>query len=280
MIINQKSYDSKPSLFLIPTPIGNLEDITLRAINTLKGVDEILCEDTRTTSTLLNKYKIKKRLVSCHEYNERKMIEYVLSKLNEGYNFALVTDQGTPIISDPGYSISSAVIKAGYNVVSLPGATAFVPALTSSGLEPAPFLFYGFLNSKNSKQMHELMALKDIKNTIIFYESVHRLVSTLNNMLNIFGDRNICICREISKIHEEYIRGKISEIISFVCDLKGEFVLIVEGNKNNIDYGELDISDHVKLYLDEMSEMDAIKKVARERNVAKSVIYNYYHNRK
>ena len=267
-------------LYIVATPIGNIKDMSLRAIDTLNNVDIIACEDTRETLKLLNEYNIKKKLISYHEHNKYEKAESIIKYLKEGQKVALVTDQGTPIISDPGYSISSAVIKAGYNVVSLPGATAFVPALTSSGLEPAPFLFYGFLNSKNSKQMHELMALKDIKNTIIFYESVHRLVSTLNNMLNIFGDRNICICREISKIHEEYIRGKISEIISFVCDLKGEFVLIVEGNKNCIDYGELDISDHVKLYLDEMSEMDAIKKVARERNVAKSVIYNYYHNRK
>lgn len=276
----QKSYDDSPSLYLIPTPIGNLDDITVRALNVLKTVDEVLCEDTRDTGILLQKYDIKKKLVSCHEYNEEKMIDYVVSKLKEGYNLGLVTDQGTPIISDPGYIVARGAIQAGYNVISLPGATAFVPALTSSGIEPSPFLFYGFLNAKNSKQIEELNSLKDYKFTIIFYESVHRLRETLENMLQVFGDRNISLCRELSKIHEEFTRGKISEVVSLVDSMKGEFVLVVEGNKEAIDYSSLDIVDHVKMYLDEMSEMDAVKKVAKERGVAKSVIYQEYHKRK
>lgn len=278
--MTQKSYDDSPSLYLIPTPIGNLDDITVRALNVLKTVDEVLCEDTRDTGILLHNYDIKKKLVSCHEYNEEKMIDYVVSKLKEGYNLGLVTDQGTPIISDPGYIIARGVIQSGYNVISLPGATAFVPALTSSGIEPSPFLFYGFLNAKNSKQIEELNSLKDYKFTIIFYESVHRLRETLENMLQVFGDRNISLCRELSKIHEEFTRGKISELVSLVDSMKGEFVLVVEGNKEAIDYSSLDIVDHVKMYLDEMSEMDAVKKVAKERGVAKSVIYQEYHKRK
>ena len=136
----QKSYNDTASLYLIPTPIGNLDDITVRSLNVLKTVDELLCEDTRDTGLLLSHYGIKKKLVSCHEFNEEKMIDYVVSKLKEGYNLGLVTDQGTPIISDPGYIVSRGVIEAGYNVISLPGATAFVPALTSSGIEPSPFL--------------------------------------------------------------------------------------------------------------------------------------------
>lgn len=278
--MTQKSYDDSPSLYLIPTPIGNLDDITVRALNVLKTVDEVLCEDTRDTGILLHNYDIKKKLVSCHEYNEEKMIDYVVSKLKEGYNLGLVTDQGTPIISDPGYIVARGAIQAGYNVISLPGATAFVPALTSSGIEPSPFLFYGFLNAKNSKQIEELNSLKDYKFTIIFYESVHRLRETLENMLQVFGDRNISLCRELSKIHEEFTRGKISEVVSLVDSMKGEFVLVVEGNKEAIDYSSLDIVDHVKMYLDEMSEMDAVKKVAKERGVAKSVIYQEYHKRK
>ena len=276
----QKSYDNTPSLYLIPTPIGNLDDITIRSLNTLKFVDEILCEDTRDTGILLNHYDIKKKLVSCHEYNESKMIDYVISKLKDGLNLGLVTDQGSPIISDPGYIVSRGVIDAGYNVISLPGATAFVPALTSSGLEPSPFLFYGFLNAKNSKQLQELHSLKHYPFSIIFYESVHRLKNTLNNFLTIFGDRNICICRELSKIHEEYTRGTISDLLPLVDNMKGEFVLVVEGNKSVADYSVLDIVEHVNMYLDDFSEMDAIKKVAKERGVAKSVVYQEYHNRK
>ena len=277
----QKSYNDTASLYLIPTPIGNLDDITVRSLNTLKTVDVILCEDTRDTSLLLSHYDIKKKLISCHEYNEDKIIDNVVSMLKDGLNIGLVTDQGTPIISDPGYIVSRGVIEAGYNVISLPGATAFVPALTMSGIEPSPFMFYGFLNSKNSKQIEELKSLKDYKYTIIFYEAVHRIKNTLENMLEVFGDRNIAVCRELSKIHEEVCRDKISNIIPLVDSMKGEFVIVVEGNKDVVDYSNLDVLEHVKMYVDDgMSEMDAIKKVAKERGVAKSVIYNEYHNRK
>lgn len=193
-------------------------------------------------------------------------------------NIGLVTDQGTPIISDPGYIIAREVIRCGYNVISLPGATAFVPALTSSGISPSPFLFYGFLNAKNSKQKSELEGLKNLKYTMIFYESVHRIKDTLKNMLEVFGDRNISINREISKIHEEICRGKISELIDLVDEMKGEFVIIVEGNNDVVDYSSMSIIDHVKVYVDDgMSEKDAIKLVAKERNVAKSIVYKEYH---
>ena len=276
----QKSYNDTPSLYLIPTPIGNLDDITVRSLNTLKTVDVILCEDTRDTGLLLSHYDIKKKLVSCHEYNEDKIIDNVVSMLKEGLNIGLVTDQGTPIISDPGYIVSRGVIEAGYNVISLPGATAFVPALTSSGIEPSPFLFYGFLNSKSSKQKTELVSLKNLKYTIIFYESVHRMKETLKNMLEVLGDRKIAVCRELSKIHEEIVRDNISNIIPLVDTMKGEFVIVVEGNKELVDFSELDVIEHVKMYVEDgLSEMDAIKKVAKERGVAKSVIYTEYHKK-
>lgn len=277
----QHSYDDSASLYLIPTSIGNLDDITVRALNTLKQVDVLLCEDTRDTGLLLKKYDIKQTLLSCHEYNEDKIVGKVIDYLEKGKNIGLVTDQGSQIISDPGYIISRAVINAGYNVISLPGATAFVPALSMSGIEPSPFLFYGFLSAKDSKQKGELKSLKDLKYTLIFYESVHRMEKTLKNMLEVLGDRNIAICREISKIHEEVCRDKISNILQFVSQMKGEFVIIVEGNKEKVDYNSLDVVEHVKLYTEDgISEKDAIKLVAKERNVAKSVIYNEYHNRK
>lgn len=276
----QKSYNDTPSLYLIPTPIGNLDDITVRSLNTLKTVDVLLCEDTRDTGLLLSHYDIKKKLVSCHEYNEDKMIETVVGMLKEGLNIGLVTDQGTPIISDPGYIVSRGVIEAGYNVISLPGATAFVPALTSSGIEPSPFLFYGFLNSKSSKQKTELESLKNLKYTIIFYESVHRMKETLENMLEVLGDRKIAVCRELSKIHEEIVRDNTSNIIPLVDTMKGEFVIVVEGNKELVDFSELDVIEHVKMYVEDgLSEMDAIKKVAKERGVAKSIIYSEYHKK-
>lgn len=276
--MSQKSYDDSASLYLIPTPIGNLDDITVRALKILETVDFILCEDTRETGKLLSKYNIKKKLVSCHEFNEDKIKSNVVDELSKGMNIGLVTDQGTPIISDPGYIIAREVIRCGYNVISLPGATAFVPALTSSGISPSPFLFYGFLNAKNSKQKSELESLKNLKYTMIFYESVHRIKDTLSNMLEVFGDRNISINREISKIHEEICRGKISELIDLVDEMKGEFVIIVEGNSDVVDYSSMSIIDHVKVYVDDgMSEKEAIKLVAKERNVAKSIVYKEYH---
>lgn len=276
--MRQSSYDGRGSLYLIPTPIGNLDDITIRALNTLKMVDIILCEDTRETGKLLKKYDIKKRLVSCHEFNEEKVKSVVVNDLKTGLNIGLVTDQGTPIISDPGYIVVKEVIANNLNVVSLPGATAFVPALTSSGIFPSQFLFYGFLNSKDSKQKTELQSLKNLNCTLIFYEAPHRLKNTLTNMLNVLGNRNISISREISKIHEEILRDKISNLIDVADTLKGEFVLVVDGNHDVVDYSEMSIIEHVKLYVEDgMDEKDAIKLVAKERQVAKSIIYKEYH---
>ncbi len=279
--MNQKSYDSTATLYLIPTPIGNLDDITIRSLKTLEMVDFILCEDTRESSKLLNHFHIKKKLVSCHEYNEDKIKEYIISELEKGMNIGLITDQGSPVISDPGYIVSKAVIDHHFNVVALPGATAFVPALTSSGIAPSPFLFYGFLQTKESKIKTELMSLSKLPYTLIFYEAPHRIEKTLRYMLEVFGNRNISVHREISKLHEEICRGTIQELISSVSDLKGEFVLIVEGNHQDIDYSGLSVLEHIQLYLDDgMSEKDAIKVVARERGVAKSVIYKEYHENK
>lgn len=277
----QNSFDNSNSFYIVPTPIGNLEDITIRALNVLKNSDIILCEDTRTSSILLKHFNIKKKLISCHEYNEKTIVDKILYFLNNGFSLALITDQGTPIISDPGFFVVKDVVKAGYNVISLPGATAFVPALTSSGIAPSPFLFYGFLNSKKSKRLSELNELKNLPYTIIFYESVHRILDTLSDLLNVFGDRNISLSREISKLHEQIFRGKISEILNQLSDLKGEFVIVVSGNEDVFNFGSLDVVEHVNLYIsDGLSVNDSIKRVAKERNVAKSIIYSEYHNRK
>ena len=224
---------------------------------------------------------IKNKLVSCYEYNEDKVKIDVIKLLSEGKKVGLVTDQGTPIISDPGFKVVEEVIKNDFHVIGLPGATAFVPALISSGLPPSKFLFYGFLNTKKSKQKEELNSLKDISYTIIFYEAPHRIVDTLNNMKEVFGNRRICLTREISKLYEEIYRGTIEDVLLEIDNIKGELVLLVEGNTEKIDYSHMTILEHINLYLEDgMSEKEAIKLVAKERGVAKSIIYNEYHTNK
>lgn len=277
--MSQKSYDGKNSLYLIPTPIGNLEDITLRAINTLKKVEVIFCEDTRIAGMLLSKLQIKKKLISCNNINEDIVKEKILFYLHEGIDVGLITDRGTPIISDPGYKSVEYVINNGYNVIGLPGPTALIPALITSGIEPAPFLFYGFLNSKISKLEHELEMLKHLKYTLIFYESPHRIIDMLNSLKKVFGNRKISVNREISKIYEEIYRGTIEEVLSEIGqDIKGEFVIVVEGNKEVVDYGNMEIKDHIVSYINlGYSEKDAMKLVARDRKISKSNVYRECH---
>ncbi len=279
--MRQNSYDNSPSLYLIPTPVGNMEDITLRAIHTLEMVDFLLCEDTRVTSELLHKLNIKKKLIHSDDHNEDSLKEMVLSKLQEGNNIGLVTDRGTPIISDPGYKIVEYVTSHGFNVISLPGPTAFVPALTMSGINPAPFLFYGFLNSKDLKRKKELETLKKLPYTIILYEAPHRIQDMLTSLLEVFGNRKIALCREISKKYEEAIRGTITDVLEVVDSIKGEMVVVVEGNLEQEDYSSMTILEHIRLYLEDgMSEKEAIKKVAVERDIPKSVVYKEYHMEK
>lgn len=277
--MSQKSYDNSPTLYLIPTPIGNMEDITIRAINILKLVDVIFCEDTRVTGQLLKYYDINKKLISSHNFNESKNIDKLLEFLNDGLNVGLVSDRGTPIISDPGYELARAAIDHNFNVVSLPGATALIPALTSSGISPMPFYYYGFLNSKDSSRRRELESLKNIKATLIIYEAPHRINKTLKDMKEILGNnRKISISREITKKYEEIYRGTIEELVDQNNDYKGELVLIIEGNQNVREYENLSIEEHINLYLnDGVNVMDAIKLVAKERGLKKSEVYNTYH---
>ncbi len=278
--MSQKSYNNTPSLYLIPTPIGNMEDITIRAINTLKMVDVIFCEDTRVTGELLKYYNINKKLISSHEYNEIKNKKKLLEHLENGFNVGLVSDRGTPIISDPGYALAYFAIEEGYNVISLPGATALIPALTSSGISPMPFYYYGFLKSKDSERKKELEYLKNIDATLIIYEAPHRINKTLKDMENILGNnRKISISREISKKYEEIYRGTIEELINQNNEYKGELVLVIEGNKTITEYKNLTIEEHINLYIEDgNSVMDAIKIVARERGMKKSEVYDLYHH--
>lgn len=273
----QNSYNDSPTLYLISTPIGNLDDMTYRSIKILNEVSAVFSEDTRVTLNLLTHYGISKKLISLHEYNEDIAKEKVLEYLKSGDNVALVTDRGTPIISDPGYKTVKYIASNGYNVVALPGATAFVPALIVSGLAPQPFLFYGFLDSKDSIKKRELESLSDEENTMIFYEAPHRIMKTLNLMLNIFGDRNISISREITKKFETIYRGKISDIIAIVPE-KGEFVIVIDGMKDKKIDNTISVHDAVNSYISAgFDVMTSIKKVAKDRNLPKNVIYKEYH---
>ena len=272
---------NRPTLYLIPTPIGNMEDITIRALKVLELVDCILCEDTRETGKLLKKYNIKNKLISCHEYNEEKVKRRVLDFLESSKNIGLVTDQGTPLISDPGYKIVEFIAQNGYNIVSLPGPTAFVPALTISALPPQPFLFYGFLNAKSGKRKRELEMMKPYPFTLIFYEAPHRLQETIKDMYDVLGDRSFALVRELTKKYEEIRRLTFSKFLLENSEIKGEIVLIVEGLKNSFSYQDLSIKEHVDLYItDGYTLNDAMKKVAKERGIAKSIIYKEYHKDK
>ncbi|MCX7695715.1 MAG: 16S rRNA (cytidine(1402)-2'-O)-methyltransferase [Caloramator sp.] len=273
------------TLYLVATPIGNLDDITFRAINTLKEVDFIAAEDTRQTLKLLNHFEIKKPLVSYHEHNKYEMGPKIINRLLDGESVALVTDAGTPGISDPGEDLVKLAIENYINIVHVPGASAFLYALVVSGLCTRRFVFEGFLEREGKQRRERLEELKNETRTIIFYEAPHRLIKTLNDLYEYFGDRKISICRELTKRYEEIQRLTLSEAIEVYKEKepKGEYVLVLEGkSKEEIEeekkqeFSEIDISEHIQKYIDEgMSKKDAIKKVAKERGLKKSEVYKY-----
>lgn len=270
--------NQKAKLYLIPTPIGNFDDISIRVINVLKEVDIIFCEDTRTTSILLSKLNIKKKLIASHKYNESKNINKILKYLSENLVVGIVSDRGTPVISDPGYILTKNVIENGYEVVAIPGPTAFVPALIASGINPHHFLFYGFLDSKRSQRKKELENLKLERHTIIFYEAPHRLNETINDMKMILGNnRKVSISREISKKYERTYHGKLFDILDKIDETRGEFVIVVAGN-NSVDTSiNIPIIEHIKIYENQnISTMDAIKQVAKDRHMKKNEVYKEY----
>ena len=269
-------------LYLIPTPIGNMDDISKRIIDTLNYVDIIFCEDTRSTSILLNYLNIKKKLISSHKFNEANNINKLLMYLEEGKNVGIVSDRGTPCISDPGYILTNAAIENNYEVVAIPGPTAFIPALITSGIIPQPFLFYGFLNSKKSIRKKELEKLRFEKETIIFYEAPHRIEETIEDMKQLLGNnRKASISREISKKYEKNYHGTLGNILDMVDEIKGEFVIVVEGNNEIDNYNDTSLMEHIELYISQdLKIMDAIKQVAKERNMKKSDVYTYYQRSK
>ena len=272
--------NKKGILYLVPTPIGNMEDITYRALKVLNEVDVIFCEDTRISKELLKFYKITKKLISSNEQNELKRTELMINYLSSNKNVAIITDRGTPIISDPGYILVKKAIEEGYEVIGLPGANAATTALIISGLNPYPYLFYGFLKGNNKKKIENLKNLQKIKYSIIFYESVHHIQETLNLIYSVFGNRRVAICRELTKMYEECVRDELENIINNfnVITLKGEFVIVVEGNNNDVDYSDLNLIDHVNLYIsDGFEKMEAIIKTSKDLNLSKSEVYKKYH---
>lgn len=276
----QKSYEKENSnLYIVPTPIGNLGDITYRAVEILKSVDAIFAEDTRVTLQLLNSLDIKNKVFQCQKFNEVKASKSVISMLSQGKNVAIVTDRGTPLISDPGSLVVDTAIKEGYNVIALPGPCAFLPALNMSGISSLRFFFYGFLSSKDSQAIRELEMLKGIKFTIVLYEAPHRLIKTLQNIYKILGNRDISISREISKIHEEVFRGTVLEAIDIYTEVKGEIVIVIDECREDIDYDEM-LKEVYKKIENGCSSKDAIKMVSKEFEVSKNILYNKYEESK
>jgi 16S rRNA (cytidine1402-2'-O)-methyltransferase len=272
-------------LYLVPTPIGNLKDITLRALEVLNSVDLIAAEDTRQSLKLLNHYDIKKSLISYHQHNEQGRSENIIEKLSEGLNIAIITDAGTPGISDPGSVIVSKCIEEGIVFEVLPGATAITTAVVYSGLDTTKFLFRGFLPRENKDRKPIIQELEGRKETLIFYEAPHRLLNTLEFLKDNLGNRKIAICRELTKLHEEILRVNLEEAINYYNENspRGEYVLVVEGKREEeiqkeekAKWENLSIEEHIKKYIDQgLTKKDAIKRVAKDRSMSKSEIYKW-----
>ena len=279
----QKSYQSNSAkLYLVATPIGNLADITYRAVETLKTVEVCFAEDTRVTRVLFEHYNIHTRLECYQEHNKQTQYKAILKYLEEGISVALVSDAGMPIISDPGYYVAKEAIKCGYDVIPIPGASASLSALIVSGITPQPFTFYGFLDNKSSKRKKELEALKEHKETIIFYEAPHRIKDMLSDLLEVFGDREIALAREITKKFEEIVRGNISEVLEICDTLKGEMVVVCSGYIEDANkYIDVDPIEQVdELILAGMVKNEAIKVVAKRLGITKQELYKEYSDKK
>ena len=262
------------NLYLVPSPIGNIDDVTPRQREVLLNVDFIACEDTRNTLKLLNILNIKKKCISCHEHNETVSSENIVNQIIEGKNVAYLSDAGYPCISDPGYILAKKCIENNIKVIPISGASAFLNALVGSGLETDHFLFYGFLNSNHSLRIKEIQKLKTIPYTIILYEAPHRLNESINDLYSVMGDKNICICRELTKIHEEFIRTSLKTFIDKPIEFKGEMVLILEKNKE--EKQELENQEIIEkvndLIKNGLTKKDAILSVSILLNIPKNLV--------
>ncbi|HFI0346148.1 TPA: 16S rRNA (cytidine(1402)-2'-O)-methyltransferase [Streptococcus suis] len=277
-----KGQSSFGSLYLVPTPIGNLQDMTFRAIQTLKDVDMIAAEDTRNTGLLLKHFEIETRQTSFHEHNAHEKIPVLIDWLKSGQSIAQVSDAGLPSISDPGHDLVKAAIAEDIPVVALPGASAGITALIASGLVPQPHIFYGFLPRKAGQQKDFFQEKRAYPETQIFYESPYRVADTLENMLSVYGDRQVTVVRELTKLYEEFQRGTISEVLDYLKDnpLKGECLIIVAGAGEE----ELPSADDVDLKAEVEKEISsgrkpnqAIKEVAKRYHLKKQEVYDVYH---
>lgn len=272
-------------LYLVPTPIGNLKDITLRALEVLQNVDIIAAEDTRQSLKLLNHFNIRKTLISYHQHNEQGKSENIINQVREGKNIAIISDAGTPGISDPGSVIVLKCIEQNIEFEVLPGATAITTALVYSGLDTTKFIFRGFLPRENKERKPIIDDLINRSETLIFYEAPHRLLNTLEFLYENVGNRKISMCRELTKLYEEIIRLTLEEAIEYYKQNapRGEYVLVIEGkSKEAIDNDEkakwemLTVQEHIRKYMDEgLDKKDAMKKVARDRGIPKSEIYKH-----
>ena len=270
----------KGSLFLIPSPIGNLKEVSPRVLETISICDYIACEDTRNTNKLLSLLNLKKKTVSCHEHNEIESSINIVKDIIEGKTVGYLSDAGYPCISDPGYNLVKECLKYDIQITPLSGPNAFLNALVASGIDPSKFLFYGFLKSKESERIQELENLKEVRNTLVFYEAPHRIYDTLANLYDVFKDRKICIARELTKIHEEFIRTTLKDILDSKREIIGEIVLVVEGNKQDEESLSIEqIKDKLTLLIkNKMTPKDAILAVSLLFNINKNIVKKIYYS--
>lgn len=276
----EKNEVLKSTLYLVATPIGNLADISERALKVLAEVDFVAAEDTRNTGLLLSRFGISKPMVSYFEHNKRERGEIIVNRIEEGESCALVTDAGTPAISDPGEDIVKLCAERGVNVVSVPGPCAAICALTLSALATGRFAFEGFISTNKSERRERLTELANDKRTLIIYEAPHKLKSTLDDLLKHFGERRITLCRELTKLNEEAMRTTIAGAVEYYKehDPRGEYVLVIEGapNVQKTDYPE-DVTEHVNMLIDSgLDRMTAMKTAAKQRGISKSDVYKQY----
>ena len=274
----QKSFENEmPTLYLVPTPIGNLNEMNPRAIEILNKVDVIACEDTRTSGSLLKHFDIRNRLIAYHNFNEESSANGILELLRDGKNIALISDAGYPLINDPGQKIVTLAKSEGFNVVPVSGPSAFLNALVASGLVAQPFIFIGFLPQSHSDRVKKLKEYENYPMTMIFYEAPHRIEKCLKDCMEVFGDRKMTLARELTKMHEEFLRGTISEILDVVDELRGEMVIVMDGNHEDktkaIDMNT--IIEMVNASVENgMSTKDAVKDAAKKTGISKNRIYD------
>ena len=268
-------------LSLVPTPIGNLNEMSPRAIDILKQVDVIACEDTRTSGQLLKHFDIHNRLIAYHNFNEESSAKGIIELLKDGKDIALISDAGYPLINDPGQKIVSIATDAGFNVVPVSGPSAFLNAVVASGLVAQPFIFIGFLPQSHSDRVKKLKEYQNYPMTMIFYEAPHRIDKCLEDCLAVFGDRKMTLARELTKLHEEFVRGTISEVLDIIDEVKGEMVIVMDGNHEEPNKA-VDMSDVIHMVDDlieaGMSTRDAIKDIANKTGISKNKIYDAVNN--